>query len=479
MQVPQCGYCQSGQIMQAAELLAKNPKPTREQIVAAYGRQHLPLRHLQRRSSRHSERRVGRPPCNDTNIHRRSRADRFLVTTGASASLSPSAARSPPHTAAAADPFSPNAWVTIGEDNIVTIVAPMVEMGQGVRTSLPLMLAEDLDADWSKVRISETPDNDQVYGNPIFNDVQWRTVTVGSFSVTGYYEKLRLAGAQARKVLIANAATAWKVPAAELTTEPGVVVHMPSRTARSATATSPRLRRCRDPLPEVTKADLKPSSQFRLIGTRCRRVDVPVEGQRHGAIRHRRRSFPACCTRCVLFPQVQYEKRRADRRRRGESRQGRGQDRAAAVRRRRDRRDDRSGDEGQGPAQGHLDEDRRRRRATTTIACCRTIARSPPTGARPGVADGQDRRRRRGDQGRREGARGRLFLRSRLAHVHGAAERDGEGRERHDRHLVRQPVAEHDEDPRHDRRPRPRRTKSMSTPSSSAAASAGARTATT
>ena len=58
--------------------------------------------------------------------------------------------------------------MTIGEDNIVTIVAPMVEMGQGVRTSLPLLLAEDLDADWSRVRISATPDNDQVYGNPIF-----------------------------------------------------------------------------------------------------------------------------------------------------------------------------------------------------------------------------------------------------------------------------------------------------------------------
>ena len=189
-------------------------------------------------------------------------------------------------TASAAGPFSPNAWVTIGDDNIVTIVAPMVEMGQGVRTSLPLILAEDLDADWSKVRIAETPDNDQVYGNPIFNS---QLTTVGSFSVTGYYEKLRLAGAQARKILIANAAAAWKVPADELTTEPGMVVHAKSNRKISygdiaKTATVP------NPLPEVTKADLKPASQFRLIGTDTGRLDVPSKGQRHGAIRHR---YPA------------------------------------------------------------------------------------------------------------------------------------------------------------------------------------------
>src|ERR1700722_21031429 len=86
-------------------------------------------------------------------------------------------------TASAAAEFSPNAWVTIGEDNIVTIVAPMVERGQGGRTSLPLILAEELDADWSKVRVAETPDDDKIYGNPAFNH---QLSTVGSYSVTGY-----------------------------------------------------------------------------------------------------------------------------------------------------------------------------------------------------------------------------------------------------------------------------------------------------
>jgi len=237
---------------------------------------------------------------NDTNTLALSRRS-FLVSTGA---FSVAVAFGPAlDTASAAAPFNPNAWVTIGEDNIVTIVAPMVEMGQGVRTSLPLILAEDLDADWNRVRISATPDNDQIYGNPIFNN---QLTTVGSFSVTGYYEKLRLAGAQARKILIANAAAAWNVPADELTTEPGMVVHAKSNRKISygdiaKNATVP------DPLPEVTKADLKPSSQFRLIGRDAGRVDVPskVNGTAQYGIDVQ---LPSMLYATVLFPQVQYEK---------------------------------------------------------------------------------------------------------------------------------------------------------------------------
>ena len=236
----------------------------------------------------------------DTNALALSRRS-FLVSTGAFSIAVAFGTRL--DTATAAAPFNPNAWVTIGEDNIVTIVAPMVEMGQGVRTSLPLILAEDLDADWSRVRISATPDNDQVYGNPIFNN---QLTTVGSFSVTGYYEKLRLAGAQARKILIANAATAWNVPASELTTEPGMVVHATSNRKISygdiaKTATVP------NPLPEVTKADLKPSSQFRLIGRDAGRIDVPskVNGTAQYGIDVQ---LPGMLYASVLFPQVQYEK---------------------------------------------------------------------------------------------------------------------------------------------------------------------------
>lgn len=236
----------------------------------------------------------------DTNTLQLSRRS-FLVSTGAFSVAV--AFGSTLDVASAAAPFNPNAWVTIGEDNIVTIVAPAVEMGQGVRTSLPLILAEDLDADWNRVRISETPDNDQIYGNPIFNH---QLTTVGSFSVTGYYEKLRLAGAQARKILIANAAAAWNVPAGELTTEPGMVVHGKSGRKISygdivKTATVP------NPLPEVTKADLKPSSQFRFIGHDTGRVDVPlkVNGNAQYGIDVQ---LPDMLYATVLFPEVQHEK---------------------------------------------------------------------------------------------------------------------------------------------------------------------------
>lgn len=175
---------------------------------------------------------------NDTHTQTLSRRS-FLMTTSAFGVVV--AFGSMPDVASAAGPFTRNAWVTIGDDNIVTIVAPAVEMGQGVRTSLPLILAEDLDADWSKVRVAETPDDDKIYGNPIFNH---QLTTVGSFAVTGYYEELRLAGAQARKILIANAAAAWKVPADSSPPSPAWSC-TPSRSARSATAILPRPRRCR------------------------------------------------------------------------------------------------------------------------------------------------------------------------------------------------------------------------------------------
>jgi isoquinoline 1-oxidoreductase subunit beta len=238
----------------------------------------------------------------NTNIHRLSRRS-FLVTTGAFGVGIAFGSIHTAETARAAAPFAPNAWVTIGEDDIVTIVAPAVEMGQGVRTSLPLILAEELDADWSKIRVAETPDDDKIYGNPIFNH---QLTTVGSFAVTGYYEELRLAGAQARKILIANAAAAWRVPADELTTEPGMVVHANSNRKISygdlaKTATVP------NPPPAATKADLKRASQFRLIGHDTGRLDVPlkVNGTAHYGIDTQ---LPGMLYACVLYPQVQYEK---------------------------------------------------------------------------------------------------------------------------------------------------------------------------
>ena len=225
----------------------------------------------------------------------------FLVGTGAACVAV--AFGSLPDTAAAAGPLTPNAWVTIGEDGIVTIVPPAVEMGQGAQTSLPLILAEELDADWSKVRLAPTPDNDKVYGNPAFRN---QLTTVGSFAVTGYYEGLRLAGAQANAVLLANAAEAWNTPASELITEPGIVVHAKSG-RKISYGDLAKTARVPDPLPQVSPADLKPASQFRLIGKNVPRLDTvaKVNGTAKFGIDTQ---LPDMLYAAILYPTVQHQK---------------------------------------------------------------------------------------------------------------------------------------------------------------------------
>src|SRR6202140_1206839 len=93
-------------------------------------------------------------------------------------------------------------WVTISTDDTVAIMSPAAEMGQGSLTSLPLILAEELDADWEKVRIVPAPPNDALYANPAFGMMY----TAGSTAVREYYTPLRLFGAQVRRVLLQNAA---------------------------------------------------------------------------------------------------------------------------------------------------------------------------------------------------------------------------------------------------------------------------------
>jgi isoquinoline 1-oxidoreductase beta subunit len=156
-----------------------------------------------------------------------------------------------------------NAWVRIGSDDQVTLIVNESEMGQGVLTSLPMILAEELDADWTKVR-SEHALADPRYGNQ---------ATGGSSSVRGDYASLRKAGAAARAMLIAAAAATWSVPAAECSTEPGVVVHTKSArrarygllAARAAKLTPPA-----DP-------PLKDPKTFRIVGKPTRRLDTPAK----------------------------------------------------------------------------------------------------------------------------------------------------------------------------------------------------------
>src|SRR3984893_13349365 len=109
---------------------------------------------------------------------------------GVASGLQFGAAEAAPDMAAILSP-----WVTISTDNMVAIMSPAAEMGQGSLTSLPLILAEELDADWSKVRVIVAPPNDDLYKNPSFGFMY----TAGSNAVTSYFKQLRLFGAQVRK----------------------------------------------------------------------------------------------------------------------------------------------------------------------------------------------------------------------------------------------------------------------------------------
>src|SRR5258708_3913015 len=161
-------------------------------------------------------------------------------------------------------------WVTISTDDTVAIMSPAAEMGQGSLTSLPLILAEELDADWSKVRIVVAPPNDELYKNPAFGYMY----TAGSNAVTAYFKDLRRFGAQVRKVLLANAARHWNVPVEERRAERTVLVHAKSG-RRLTYGRIAALAEVPAKAPEVAESELKKTDQFRLIGKDVMRVELP------------------------------------------------------------------------------------------------------------------------------------------------------------------------------------------------------------
>jgi isoquinoline 1-oxidoreductase beta subunit len=124
----------------------------------------------------------------------------------------------------AAGSFEPNIWLKVNSDDTVRIMLTQLEMGQGVMTSMPMLVAEELDMDWAKIKTEWTP-ADARYGNPNFGGQQ---LTAGSNSVRGMWKILRTAGATARVMLVTAAAQTWSVPANTLTTEKGEVVHKAS-----------------------------------------------------------------------------------------------------------------------------------------------------------------------------------------------------------------------------------------------------------
>jgi isoquinoline 1-oxidoreductase beta subunit len=162
-------------------------------------------------------------------------------------------------------------WVSIAPDGTITIMSAATEMGQGSMTSLPLIIAEELDADWAQVRIVPAPPIDRIYGNPGFRGMMY---TAGSNAVTSYYRPLRTMGAQVRRVLLDNAARKLGVPVEELSTEPSTVVHAKSG-RRLSYGDIAAFAEVPSQAPAIKPEELKKPAQFRLISKDTMRVELP------------------------------------------------------------------------------------------------------------------------------------------------------------------------------------------------------------
>ncbi|MEO8523295.1 MAG: molybdopterin cofactor-binding domain-containing protein [Caldimonas sp.] len=163
--------------------------------------------------------------------------------------------------------FAPNAFIRIDRSGTTTLVMPQVEMGQGVYTSIPMILAEELDADFSRVVIEHAPPSDKLYANPVFG-IQ---VTGNSNSIRAFWMPLRSAGASARATLVQAAAARWKVSAAECSASNGRVEH--SGSGRSlAYGDLVDAAAAMAPAKDVA---LKDPSRFALVGKPLKRLDTP------------------------------------------------------------------------------------------------------------------------------------------------------------------------------------------------------------
>jgi len=169
--------------------------------------------------------------------------------------------------AAASPDFAPNAFIRIGTDGRVTLTMGQVEMGQGMYTAMPMLLAEELEVGLDQVQLEHAPPNDKLYANPLVGF----QMTGASSSVRMLYTPLRTAGAIARTMLVAAAAQTWKVDPGSCRARHGVVSHAPSGRTLSYGALAETAAKL--PVPE--KVVLKDPKDFTLIGTPARRLDTP------------------------------------------------------------------------------------------------------------------------------------------------------------------------------------------------------------
>jgi isoquinoline 1-oxidoreductase beta subunit len=163
-------------------------------------------------------------------------------------------------------PFAPNAFLRIDRAGKVTFVMPVIEMGQGTYTSIPMLIAEELEVDVDKVAIEHSPPDDKVYANPLIG----LQLTGGSTAIRGTYVPLRRAGATARVMLVSAAARRWNVDPSTCHAENGVVVHGP--TGRKLGYG--KLVDVAANLPVPENVQIKEPADFKLIGTPHRRLDA-------------------------------------------------------------------------------------------------------------------------------------------------------------------------------------------------------------
>lgn len=243
-QVPQCGYCQPGMLMAASALLAHHPRPTDADIDHA-------LSHVLCRCGTYQRVRRAIHVAAERNWTSTSFPDAKLMTLSAAAS----------------DAIQFNPWVKIARDGTIIVIAGRQEMGQGVTTAIPMMVAEELEISMECVRFEFAP-ADHAYDNPIIH----RQITVGSLSMQTTWEPVRKAGAEVRERLISAAARRWNVERGECHAENGAIVHRPSGRhldygALAADAAT---------LPVPTNVSLKDFESFRILGKPTPRLDLPL-----------------------------------------------------------------------------------------------------------------------------------------------------------------------------------------------------------
>ena len=247
-QVPQCGYCQPGQIMTAAALLSKYGNPDDEQIIDA----------------------MSSVLCRCGTYQRIRRAIAYAIQHKANG-LPDFAQQYPslhqPQQSQSEQAVMLDEWVRVASDDTVTVLINHAEMGQGVVTGLVMLVAEELDVSLNQVQTEFAPAA-SVYRNPLFNE----QTTGGSTSIRGEWKRLRMVGAQARWRLVEAAAQYWQVPHGECRSENGAVFHEPSKRRLGYGELAPRAKKISPP----DSVPLKHPEVFRLLGQSQPRLEIPL-----------------------------------------------------------------------------------------------------------------------------------------------------------------------------------------------------------